>query len=229
VKLVLCSPDRGTTRGIHPWVSDFETKVIRGEALFRAGLQLKSKGYVPDVVIAHPGWGESLFVKEVWPDAKLGIYCEFFYAPRGADTGFDPEFASGDPGGDACRTRIKNVNNLVHFETADAGLSPTQWQASPFPERFRKKISVVHDGIDTKHLIPWPGAGMTLDHRIQVTRKDPVITFVNRNLEPYRGYHVFMRALPDLLARNPLARVLIIGGTGVSYGAAPPAVCHRAL
>jgi hypothetical protein len=119
----------------------------------------KRKGYVPDIVSAHPGWGESLFVKEVWPDAKLGIYCEFFYAPQGADTGFDPEFASGDPGGDACRTRIKNVNNLVHFETADAGLSPTLWQASTFPERFRQKITVVHDGIDTKHLIPWPGAG----------------------------------------------------------------------
>jgi glycosyltransferase involved in cell wall biosynthesis len=223
VKLVLCSPDRGTTRGIHPWVSDFETKVIRGEAVFRAGMQLKRKGYVPDVVIAHPGWGESLFVKEVWPDAKLGIYCEFFYAPQGADTGFDPEFPSGDPGGDACRLRLKNVNNLVHFETADAGLSPTQWQASTFPERFRQKITVVHDGIDTKQLIPWPDAGMTLNHGIQITKKDPVITFVNRNLEPYRGYHVFMRALPDLLARNPRARVLIIGGTGVSYGAAPPA------
>jgi glycosyltransferase involved in cell wall biosynthesis len=136
--------------------------------------------------------------------------------------GFDPEFASGDPGGGACRTRIKNVNNLVNFETADAGLSPTQWQASPFPERFRKKITVVHDGIDTKQLIPRPDAGMTLNHRIQITKKDPVITFVNRNLEPYRGYHVFMRALPDLLARNPGARVLIIGGIGVSY-------CHRAL
>jgi glycosyltransferase involved in cell wall biosynthesis len=221
VKLIQCSPARGTTRGVHPWVSDFETKVIRGEAVFRAGMQLKKNGYVPDIVIAHPGWGESLFVKEVWPDAKLGIYCEFFYAPRGADTGFDPEFPARDQG-DVCRTRVKNVNNLVHFETADAGLSPTQWQASTFPERFKKKITVVHDGIDTRQLIPYPDAGMTLDHRIDITRKDPVLTFVNRNLEPYRGYHVFMRALPELLARNPGARVLIIGGSGVSYGAAPP-------
>jgi glycosyltransferase involved in cell wall biosynthesis len=182
---------------------------------------LRQTGFTPDLIIAHPGWGESLFIKEVWPNAKLGIYCEFFYPPRGADVGFDPEFPATDPG-DVCRLRIKNVNNLMHFETADAGLAPTQWQASTFPEGFRDKISVIHDGIDTNRLIPNPGAGLTLNNSIPVTRQDQVITFVNRNLEPYRGYHIFMRALPELLRRNPRARVLIIGGSEVSYGKAPP-------
>lgn len=220
VRLVPYSATRGTTPGVHPWVSDFETKVIRGEACFRAALRMKEQGYSPDVIIAHHGWGESLFLKEVWPEAKLGIYCEFYYHPEGADTGFDPEFPSKDVG-DACRLRLKNLNNLLHFESADAGISPTRWQASTFPEPFQSRITVVHDGIDTVATAPNPGVSLTLNGSLTLTRKDEVVTFVNRNLEPYRGYHIFMRALPEILKRRPNARVLIVGGDDVSYGARP--------
>jgi glycosyltransferase involved in cell wall biosynthesis len=222
VKLVSYSPARGSTPGIHPWVADFETKTIRGEACFRAALQLKAQGFSPDVIVAHPGWGESLFLKDVWPSAKLGMYCEFFYHADQADVGFDPEFRSDDPG-EVCRLRLKNLNNLLHFESADAGLAPTQWQASTFPEPFRSKITVIHDGVDTEAVAPAPKAHFTSNEGARFTRADEVITFVNRNLEPYRGYHIFMRALPELLRRRPRARVIIVGGSGVSYGAAPPA------
>lgn len=218
IRVVRYHATRGTTQGVHPWVSDFETKVIRGEAAFRAALALRQEGFYPDVIVAHPGWGESLFLKEVWPKAKLGIYCEFFYHPVGADVGFDPEFPTRDEG-DSCRLRIKNVNNLMHFEIADAGIAPTHWQASTFPEPFRSKISVVHDGIDTDLVAPNPHVSLTLNASLKLTREDEVITFVNRNLEPYRGYHSFMRALPEILARRPKARVLIVGHDSVSYGA----------
>lgn len=224
VQLVPYTANRGTTANVHPWVSDFETKTIRGEACFKAALKLKAEGFMPDVIIAHHGWGESLFVKEVWPQAKLAIYCEFFYHPQGADVGFDPEFPATDAG-DACRLRLKNLNNLLHFEVADAGISPTHWQASTFPEPFRSKITVVHDGIDTQAVAPNPAVRLTLKKAdgqdLPLTRQDEVITFVNRNLEPYRGYHVFMRALPELLKRRPHARVLIVGADDVSYGARP--------
>jgi glycosyltransferase involved in cell wall biosynthesis len=220
VQLVHYTATRGTTPNVHPWVSDFETKTIRGEACFRAALKMKAEGFEPDVVIAHHGWGESLFLKEVWPQAKLGIYCEFFYHPHGADVGFDPEFPVKDAG-DACRLRLKNLNNLLHFEVADAGMSPTHWQASTFPEPFRAKISVVHDGIDTQAVAPNPHVKLTLNNNLSLTREDEVITFVNRNLEPYRGYHVFMRALPAILKQRPQARVLIVGADDVSYGARP--------
>ncbi len=220
VELVPYAAKRGTTPNVHPWVSDFETKAIRGEACFRAALQLKAEGFSPEVIIAHPGWGESLFLKEVWPQAKLGIYCEFYYHTHGADTGFDPEFPAKDEG-DVCRLRLKNLNNLLHFEVADAGISPTHWQASTFPEPFRSKITVVHDGIDCDAIAPNPAATLTLNGSLKLTRDDELITFVNRNLEPYRGYHIFMRALPEILKRRPKARVLIVGGDDVSYGARP--------
>lgn len=224
VQLVKYSANRGTTPNVHPWVSDFETKTIRGEACFRAALQMQAQGFTPDVIISHPGWGESLFLKEVWPKAKLAIYCEFYYHSHGADVGFDPEFPVKDAG-DVCRLRLKNINNLMHFETADAGISPTYWQASTFPQAFRDKITVVHDGIDTNTLIPNPQVSLNLQTpqstTLTLTRQSEVITFVNRNLEPLRGYHQFMRALPTLLQQRPNATILIVGGDDVSYSATP--------
>lgn len=221
MRVIRYRPHRSSTPGVHPWLRDFETKTIRGEAAFRAALALKKSGFTPDVIIAHHGWGDSLFLKEVWPQAKLGIYCEYFYQAQGADVGFDPEFQSSDEDR-ACRTRMKNLPNLLHFDVADAGISPTQWQASTFPEPFRSKISVIHDGIDTDLVSPAPVANLDLANELTLTAGDEVITFVNRNLEPYRGYHIFMRALPEILHRRPKARVLIVGGDDVSYGAPPP-------
>ncbi len=224
VQLMHYSAKRGSTPNVHPWLSDFETKTIRAEACFKAALQIKQQGYTPDIIVAHHGWGESLFLKEVWPQAKLGIYCEFFYHPHGADVGFDPEFPAADEG-EVCRLRLKNLNNLLHFEVADAGISPTHWQASTFPKPFKNKITVVHDGIDTQVIVPNPGVSLSLKMSegkdLVLTRQDEVITFVNRNLEPYRGYHTFMRALPQLLKERPKARVLIVGADDVSYGARP--------
>jgi glycosyltransferase involved in cell wall biosynthesis len=221
VDLVPYSLNRVNAKEAHPWTVDFESKVIRGEACLQAALALKKQGYTPEVIVAHPGWGESLFLKEVWPEAKLKLYCEFFYHARGADVGFDPEHSSSDPA-DAGRVTLKNANMLLQFQQADAGLSPTHWQASTFPEHIRKKISVIHDGIDTEALKPNPSVRFALDNGQGLTRDDEVITFVNRALEPYRGFHIFMRSLPKLLAARPNAQVLIVGKEGVSYGAQPP-------
>ena len=220
LKVIRYKPSKGTSKDIHPWVSDIETKVIRAEAAFLAACQLRDSGFTPDVIFAHPGWGESLFLKDVWPDTKLLIYCEFFYGAQGRDVGFDPEFPTTSDSS-ACRIRMKNVNNLIHFEIADGGVSPTNWQRSTFPEPFRSKIDVVHDGVDTELLRPDPDAALKINNEV-VSREQEVITFVNRNLEPYRGYHIFMRALPSLMRLRPDAKVMIVGGDGVSYGAAAP-------
>jgi glycosyltransferase involved in cell wall biosynthesis len=213
--------DKAPSKTTHPWLRDMEAKMVRGEAVFAAALQLKSEGFEPDAVIAHPGWGESLFIKNVWPKAKLGLYAEFFYRLEGVDVGFDPEIYPSQRD-DACRIQGKNINNLMHFEHADAALSPTRWQASTFPDNFRQRITVAHDGIDTTMLAPNPSAFALINQSLKIQAGDEIITFVNRNLEPYRGYHVFMRALPALLRARPKARVVIVGADGVSYGAAPP-------
>ncbi len=221
LRVVNYKPARGNGRDTHELLREFETKVIRGEAAYRAALELRRSGFRPDAIIAHPGWGESLFLKDVWPDAKLGIYCEFFYHPEGSDVGFDPEFPDATDM-KAVSIRMKNVNHVVHLAMADAGLSPTRWQAGTFPRPFRERIRVIHDGIATSMVKPNPDAFITLNGQLRLDRSSEVITFVNRNLEPYRGYHVFMRALPELLRARPNAHVILVGGDGVSYGRAAP-------
>lgn len=221
VRVILYKPAKGTSGTVHPWVSDFETKVIRAEAVFRTALKLREEGFSPDVIYAHHGWGESLFLKDVWPRAKLLVYCEFYYHAHDFDLGFDPEFPASDPG-EVCRLRLKNLNNLLHFECSDAGISPTRWQRSTFPEPFRSKIEVVHDGIDTDALVPAGNAYVVLNGDKRLDRSAEIITFASRSLEPYRGYHMLMRALPEVLRRRPKARVLIVGANGVSYGATAP-------
>lgn len=215
---------RGTTHNAHPWVIDYEAKIIRAEACANLCQKLKLEGFEPDVICAHPGWGETLFLKEVWPEAKQLHFVEFFYGSTGRDVDFDPEFTQLDFAG-KCRLTSKNTNNLLNLLAMDAGVSPTYWQHSTVPEEFQDKISVVHDGINTSQLCPDRSVTLTLKdldgQSIALSNKDKIVTFVNRNLEPSRGYHSFMRALPQIQKDNPEAHILIIGGDGVSYGKAP--------
>ncbi len=201
----------------HPWLIDFESKIIRGEACWRAARRLKAAGFTPDVIVSHPGWGESLFLKRVWPEARMGVFCEFFYQAKEEFIYFDKELQEAPSEEHACTLDVKNLSILRHFDFADAGISPTRFQYDTHPARLREKISVIHDGIDTNTVKPKADAVFQREGTPRLTRDDEVITFVNRNLEPFRGYHIFLRSLPRLLAERPGAQVLIVGGDDVSY------------
>lgn len=211
-------PDpRATRLGRH-----FTQMTDRSVSAARACLQLRDKhGYTPDVIVGHSGWGETLFLKEVWPDAKLIVYAEFYYRGVDRDVGFDPEFARG--GFDTVMTSQSRAAHLgLSLLHADAGLAPTKWQASTYPPALQPMIRVIFDGVDTDVMVPNAAASLTLPSGLTLNAGDEVLTFVNRNLEPYRGYHTFMRALPDVMAARPNAQVVIVGGDDVSYGAAAP-------
>ena len=195
----------------------------RGVTTARAAQTLRDKhGFRPDVIFGHSGWGETLFLKEIWPEAKLIIYAEFFYRGRGADVGFDPEFTAPGPGLDPLIiANARSAHLGLSMLNADAALTPTLWQASTFPDRLRPMIEVIFDGVDTAVLAPDAKSRLTLPNGRVLRAGDEVLTFINRNLEPYRGYHCFMRALPAVMAARPQAEVVIVGGEEVSYGGAP--------
>ncbi|WP_019997728.1 glycosyltransferase [Aureimonas ureilytica] len=211
----------GNVAATHPFARRFDMEARRSEQVLYVAALLMSEGFVPDIVVVHSGWGEALPLRSVFPGARIVVYCEYFYRTERSDVNFDPEFPALGLDG-AVSLRARNAMTLLALADADLAITPTEWQRSTFPRSLAEMIAVAHEGIDTDHVRPSAQAKCRLEDGTLLTRDDEVITFVNRNLEPLRGYHVFMRALPRVLAERPKARVVIVGGFGVSYGQRPP-------
>ncbi|MDR2926113.1 MAG: glycosyltransferase family 4 protein [Azoarcus sp.] len=224
IRLLRYRPHRSPAKETHPYVRTFEDAVLHGQQVLRLLLDLKSKGYRPDAVVAHPGWGETLFVKLAFPDTKLIHYSEYYFQIEGADAGFDPEFPSTLEG--AAFITVRNALHLLNIEQCDVAITPTRWQRSRYPAVFHDKIHVVHEGVDVEGLKPDPDAFVRFPDGRVLRPGDPVVTYVARNLEPYRGFHCFMRALPPLLEAHPDCQVLVVGGDEVSYGDRPKDAAH---
>lgn len=201
------------------FVAPLEAASRHGVQVARACEALVSNGYRPDLIVAHPGWGESLYVKDVYPDVPLLQYCEYYYRAHGSDVNFDPEDQQDLTAN--CVTRTRNAHLLLALASCDRGYSPTAWQRAQHPAIYQPRISVAFDGIDAEAASPDRNAAFTLSDGRVLRAGDEVVTFVSRGLEPYRGFPSFMRALPEILARRPTAQVLIAGGDDAVYGKPP--------
>src|SRR4051812_2120559 len=201
-------------------VTPFNASVLRaihrGRTVARGAAALRRSGFRPDVIFTHLGWGEGLFLKDIFPEAKVLLYCEFFYRREGGDVGFDPEFPANLES--VLRLRVMNAPLLMALDASDWGFAPTRWQQKQFPPAYAQRMTVLHDGIDTDLVKDEPGARFQVPGTsATLTREDEVITYMARNFEPYRGFHVFMRAIPEIQKRRPKARIVMVGGDEVSY------------
>jgi glycosyltransferase involved in cell wall biosynthesis len=202
--------------GVHPWAAGFDGAVRRGQQVIETLAKHKRAGLEPDTIIAHPGWGDAFFVRDFFPGARVIGLFEYYYRSRGADVGFDPELPSGID--DIFRLHASNATQLLALESCDSGVCPTAWQQSLFPSAYASRLKVIHDGVDTGAVRPDPAATFILPNGHTLRAGDEVLTYVSRSLEPYRGFHTFMRALPAILSQRPACQVIIVGAEGASYG-----------
>ena len=134
----------------HPYLRRYETAVLHGQAALREALRLRQNGFEPDLIIGHSGFGNTLYLKEVWPNAKFIGYFEWFYRSQGADVGF----GSDQPPSPDTSLRVHTYNSpiVMDLAQADAAICPTRWQADQFPPAMRQNLSVIFDGVDTEQL-----------------------------------------------------------------------------
>lgn len=212
-------PHRDITANIHPAAANMESAILNAQATFQALYPLKKRGWTPDVVCSHSGWGPSLFIRELWPDTKLLSYFEWFYRSHGSDADFlDDGERSED---DDARTRMRNAPILLDIAEMDWGVCPTRWQHSQFPDHLRTRISVIHDGVDTDYLTPDPSARLEVGD-LSFGVDDELVTYVARGMEPYRGFPQFIETIAKLQKLRPNMHTVVIGNDRVAYGRKRP-------
>ncbi len=217
VNKVLYDPSRTAHPQTHHYVRTLENAVLQGQAVYRLGDKLKAQGFIPDVVYGHSGWGPTLFIKDIFPSAKLLCYFEWFYHAHGSDADFDPsEPLTAD---DEARIRLKNAPILLDLYSCDRGLAPTYWQRQQFPPEYHSKITVFHDGVDTEFFQPQPEAKLVLPRlNLDLQEASEIVTYVARGMEPYRGFPQFIESVALLQQRRPQCHVVIVGENRVAYG-----------
>jgi glycosyltransferase involved in cell wall biosynthesis len=217
VSKVIYKPSREARPETHHYIRNLENAVLQGQSVYRVAEKLKSEGFVPDIVYGHSGWGPTLFIKDIFPKAKLLCYFEWFYNSHGADADFD----LSDPvtADDEARIRVKNAPILIDLYSCDRGLSPTNWQKQQFPPEYESKITVQHDGVDTEFFQPRSGAKLVLPRiNLDLSEVDELVTYVGRGMEPYRGFPQFIETVGLLQKRRPNCHVVIVGQDRVAYG-----------
>lgn len=228
VKKIEYRVGRNSHPEIHRYLLNVEKGIFQGQEVWRVAKELKSKGFVPDLIVGHPGWGDGLFLKDLFPDVPHLFYCEFYYRAEGSDSNFFPEEPMEDD--DRARIRIKNAINLFNLELCDWGISPTRFQARQHPEAFQSKISILHDGVDTRLIRPLESPELKLPNGKTIRKGSPLVTYVTRNIEPYRGFPTFIRAVEKILSERKDVQVIVVGGEEKGYGkAAPPGKTWRGI
>lgn len=218
IKIISYKNEIRSNPNTHHYIRDFENHIRRAQSVTRALFKLKNDGFTPNIILVHPGWGEAIFLRDIYPDARVINYFEYYYHATGGDVGFDKDYPTTID--DQLKARVKNSTQLLSLASTTDGISPTNWQKNRYPDEYKRKISVIHEGIDTDILKPdyeaWIKIGQNKFHN-----DGNIVTYVSRNLEPYRGFHSFMRSIPLIQKTRPNTHFIIVGGDNVSYGRKP--------
>lgn len=213
----------------HRYLISMEKAVYQAQEVWRVCNQLRQQGFEPDILCAHPGWGDCLFLRDFYPDIPFVYYMEFYYHSVGSDS----NFLNGDSTIDLdeqAQIRIRNSLHLMNLEACDYAITPTHFQANQHPKEFLSKFSILHEGADTELIQPKEKADLKLPSGKVISSKTPLITYVTRNIEPYRGFPTFIKAVEVLMKQRPDLEVIVIGGEATGYGkAAPKGTSHKEM
>jgi glycosyltransferase involved in cell wall biosynthesis len=211
IRCIRAVPRGGATHANHYCSRTFENAVWSAHAVHVACAS--SEGLAPDVIVGHSGFGTTTFLSDLYSCPVINLF-EYWYRGHESDLDFRPEYPPEPL--DRLRAITRNAMILLDLQAGTLGYAPTHWQRDLFPEPWRSKLRVLHDGIDTDF---W----RRRERSTQVCGVDlpagrPVITYVSRGLEAMRGFDVFMRFAEQLARTRPDALFLVVGEERTHYG-----------
>lgn len=174
-----------------------------------------------DVVVGRSaGLGSSLFAPVSYPAAPLVQFLDYFYQGRQNDLA--DEALPDTPSAYYHWRRSMAAIELLDLENAATAWTPTEWQRGLYPAEYRDGIDVLHDGVDTRRLVPSPWHVDRKGRRTIAGRSIPastrVISFVGRSLDRLRGFDRFFQLADAVLRAYPDALIVAVGDRIVRRG-----------
>jgi glycosyltransferase involved in cell wall biosynthesis len=189
----------------------------------------------PDVVVAHSGFGSSLFLPHLY-DAPIVNFFEYYYHADGGAFRFRPEFPVTEA--DVLRSGPNNAMILLDLQRCDRGWCPNFAQRDVMPGEFHSKIEVIPEGVDTElyrrkfeirnsksETNPnqenpndrnGSGARVLPDGTV-VPAGTRIVTYVSRGFELMRGFDVFMEAARRTYQTFPNVLFVVAGTDRACY------------
>lgn len=170
----------------------------------------------PDVVVGHASFGTWLYLRALY-NARFVTYFEYLPPPYWKEQfslrpDYPPSTASR-----AVNATFHALNHL-HLDYCDAAYTPTLFQWLSVPEHYGHKVSIIHDGVDTKEFRKLRLQRPYTYHGIKLDRDTHVVTYLSRGLESFRGFDVFMKAMLIVCQEMSDCIALVVGGTANYYG-----------
>ncbi len=211
-RLIIPDEDRDSTPT--PWPQIFGKFLGLARAVYE-GVAMRPD-LRPDLVVGHGGRGSpTVFLPELL-DCPMINYCEYHFAKRRSDISYRLDMP---PATEVAPFFPKCINApvLLGLDSMDSGYSATRFQRDTFPERYRSKIEVLFDGIDTHLYRPRKDVPRQLAGK-SILRGTKIVTFVARGLESVRGFDIFVKVARRISRARPDVLFVIAGTEQVYYG-----------
>jgi len=211
--------DKQHHQGVHRYLQYTQEAVREAREVCLCANNLVNKGFIPDIVIGHTGWGGLLFIKDMFANARIIAYCELYFSHEFDQLSKPDERATNDR---KAFLRCRNLHTLMQMESMDVGITPTEYQLKSHPPMLQQKMITIHEGVDSKVCTPDSLAQFPVPGKdIILSKKDTVITYVSRGFEPARGFFQYMEALEILCRELPNAHFVLVGGEKAFYSGHP--------
>jgi len=181
----------------------------------KQAIEFARSGFKPDVIVGHAGWCGLVFMKDVFPTAKLIGYAEWYYQWQHSWEHFSEQKVSMDQ---KAKIRMLNASSIIGLESVDVSVTPTHWQRSVFPESYQRNMQVIHEGIDTDMCRPKERTALEVPGcRLPVDAK--IVSYIARSMEPARGFFSYMAAVEKLSKLDPDLQFVVVGRPNSAYSA----------
>ena len=200
------------------YLGTLNQNLFNSREVTKQAIDLAREGFKADVVIGHIGWGGLVFMKDVFPEAKLIGYTEWFYRWENSWENFSGQKVSLNT---KAKIRMQNSSSLIGLEDLDASVTPTYWQQSVFPKVHQRNMHVIHEGIDTQICKPQPRSALNIPG-CQLGVDAKIVTYIARSMEPARGFFSYMAAVEKLSKLDTDLQFVVVGRPRTAYSNSAP-------